>query len=148
MRFLFHMLITSVLAPAIGVGIWTFVIVDWGDRPLMVRVLGSFVGGFLGLVFIAPFTLLGGVLTYGLCRAAARTENLSHVWIWSLGGAVLGLLYGSFFARFVHGYTTLLMVSGVAIGACTGGSLAVVWLTDRDESAEIPQEEGNEMQER
>lgn len=37
MRFLFHMLITSVLAPAIGVGIWTFVIVDWGDRPLMVR---------------------------------------------------------------------------------------------------------------
>jgi hypothetical protein len=127
-RFILHMLIVSVLAPAIGAGIYTFAQAHWGDADLFDRLIGSFTGGFFLLVFIAPITVAVGVVTYGLCWVVTQGEVLTQTWLWILAGGAFGAAYGLMWAdHFVHGQQILIATSGTIIGLATGAILAILW---------------------
>jgi hypothetical protein len=127
-RFILHMLIVSALGPAIGGGIYNFTRVQWGNTDLLSRLVGSLVGGFVLLVFIAPITVAAGIITYGLCWLVTQKGDLNQTWLWTLVGGAIGAAYGLFWADyFVHEQRILLAISGAILGLATGAILAIIW---------------------
>ena len=127
-RFILHMLIVSVLEPAIGAGIYNCARAQWGNAELLSRLAGSFVGGFVLLVFIGPITVAVGIVTYGLCWVVTQMGVLTHTWLWTLVGGTFGAAYSLVWADyFVHGQRILLTTSGAIIGFATGAILGIIW---------------------
>ena len=127
-RFILHMLVVSVLGPAIGAGIYNFARAQWGNVDLFNRLAGSIVGGFVLLVFIAPITVAVGFVTYGLCWVVTHGEILTQTWLWILVGGAFGAAYGLVWADyFVHEQRILLTISGAILGVATGAILAIIW---------------------
>lgn len=132
LRFVSHMLIVSLLAPAVGGAVYTFCEADWHDTPLLVRLPGSVVGGFVLLAFIWFLTIPLGLLTSALCLAL-RQLGLAYRPLWLCGGLVVGGLMGQFFALWAQVPAPLTIGSGVPVGAVTGLALREVWCRDKGE---------------
>jgi|LSQX01.3.fsa_nt_gb hypothetical protein len=127
-RFILHLLVVSVLGPAIGAGIYSFARAQWGNADLLSRFVGSLMGGFVLLVFIAPITVAVGIATYGCCWVVTQMGVLTQTWLWTLLGGAFGAAYASVWADyFVHGHRLLLVSSGTVIGFTTGAILALLW---------------------
>jgi hypothetical protein len=122
------MLVVSVLGPAIGAAIYNFARAQWGNADLLNRLVGSLVGGFVLLVFIAPITVAVGIITYGFCWVVAQTVVLTQTWLWTLVGGTFGAAYGLVWADyFAHEQRILLTTSGAILGLATGAILAIIW---------------------
>jgi hypothetical protein len=127
-RFILHLLIVSVLGPAIGAGIYNFTRARWSNTDLLSRLVGSLVGGFVLLVFIAPITVAVGIVTYGFCWVVAQMGVLTQTWLWTLAGGMFGAAYGLVWADyFAHEQRILLTTSGAILGLATGAILAIIW---------------------
>lgn len=128
MRFVLHLLIVSVLGPALAGAVFTFVGAHWNEASLFVRTVGSVVGGFVLLLFIAPIVLPVGVVSYCVFAVAQHKTVVAPTWLWSAVCAVLGMIYGLYWAAcFVHGFVPLFCTTGGIIGALSGAILAVIW---------------------
>lgn len=137
LRFLSHMFITAVLAPAAGGAVWIFCSVDWHNTALLARLLGSLMGGFVLLAFTWLATVPLGLLTSAVCFALSR-GGVKNRALWMIGGAGFGLLFGQFIAVWAHIAPGVVLGSGVCIGAATGAVLREVWCHDTDSS--VPNE--------
>jgi len=126
LRFLSHMFIVSVLAPAIGGAVYTFWEADWHDAAVVFRFFGSLLGGFVLLAFVWFWSIPLGFVTYALCLALRRYE-VTNRGLWSFGGAVLGLMIGWFIAVWAKTPLTVALSSGMPIGAVAGLTLREVW---------------------
>lgn len=127
-RFLLHMFVVSVLGPALAASVFNFARVQWGNADLFNRLIGSLVGGFLLLVFIAPITVAVGIITYGFCWIVTQMGVLTRTWLWILIGGTFGAAYGLVWADcFVHGLRVSLTASGAILGLATGAILALIW---------------------
>jgi hypothetical protein len=126
LRFLSHMLIASVLAPAAGGAIYTFYEAAWHDAAIAERVFGSFVGGFVLLFFVWFWTIPFGFLTSVICFAL-READVKNSSVWGGGGAACGFVVAQFFILWASLPATLLLVDGVCVGLVTGFALREVW---------------------
>jgi hypothetical protein len=127
-RLTLHLLIVSVLGPATGACIYNCARAQWGNADLLNRLVGSIVGGFVLLVFIAPITVAVGIITYGFCWVVTQGGFLAQAWLWILVGGVFGVAYGLMWAEyFVHEQRSLLTASGAILGLATGAILAILW---------------------
>lgn len=126
LRFLSHMFIVTVLAPAAGGAVYTFCEADWNETMMLVRLPGSLLGGFVLLAFVWFWTIPLGLLTCALCLTLRRL-GVTNVGLWVLGGAALGLLFGCFIAVWSGMPFGMSMGSGICIGAVAGLALRQVW---------------------
>lgn len=115
-----------------GAGIYSFAQPQWGNAELFSRLLGSLMGGFVLLVFIAPITGAVGIVTYGFCWVVTQMGVLTPTWLWTLAGGAFGAAYALVWANyFVHGQQLLLVTSGTIIGFATGVVLAFLWKREK-----------------
>lgn len=126
LRFLSHMFIAAVLAPAAGGAVYVFCHANWQHTTFVVRVFGSLMGGFVLLSFVWFATLPFGLLTSVLCFAVSRSGGTSRA-LWMIGGAGFGLLSGQMVAVWAHIPVIISLGSGVCIGAVSGVALREVW---------------------
>ncbi|MCR4415717.1 MAG: hypothetical protein NUV77_25165 [Thermoguttaceae bacterium] len=131
LRFLSHMLITAVLAPAAGGAVFAFCFADWHDAKLLSRLFGSLLGGFVLLSFIWFATVPVGLLTSLLCLAISRYGIRNRI-LWGTGGGAFGLLFGQFIADWAHMSLIISLASGVCIGAVSGLALREVWCSGKE----------------
>ena len=134
MRFLSHMTIVSVLAPAAGGALYSFWEADWHDAMLLVRVFGSLLGGFVLLAFVWFWTIPLGLLTFAVCWGL-RDAHVKNTAVWALGGAALGLLVGQLVPLWANVQPTLFLTSGLPFGFMTGLALKGVWMRDSTDRA-------------
>lgn len=126
LRFLSHMFIVSVLAPAMGGAVYTFWEADWHDAAIAFRFFGSLLGGFVLLAFVWFWSIPLGLVTCALCLALRRFE-VTNRGLWGFGGAVLGLMIGWFIAIWAKMPLMVALSSGIPIGAVAGLALRDVW---------------------
>ena len=125
-RFVSHMFITAVLAPAAGGAVFAFCQVDWRDAMFISRLFGSLMGGFLLLWFVWFLTIPLGLLTSAPCFVFSRLGVKNRA-LWVIGGAAIGLLFGRFIAGWAHMPLIISLGSGAGIGAVSGLALREVW---------------------
>ena len=139
-RFFLHMMVASVLAPAVGVAVLVFCTSDWPIWYFPLMFVGSLVFGVLALVFIWFVTVPFGLITYGLC-VVARNVGVTNRLIWAFVGMLAGLGFGWSMSHSPDFPRALLCVSGSGIGLASGLVLWKLWHMDRAEGMETkPQE--------
>lgn len=139
-RFLAHMLIVSVLAPAMGGAVYAFCEAGWRDTNVVIRLLGSPVGGLVSLLFVWFLVIPLGLLTYPLCLAFHKL-GVKHRVLWVLGGATIGWLFGWFIAAWATMPLAISVGSGIPIGAATGLALRDVWFRLDESVLELKESE-------
>jgi hypothetical protein len=128
-RFILHMLVASILAPAMGGAAYSFFTCDWHNSMFLSRLLGSIVGGFALLVFVWFWTVPFGILTFCICWGL-HEANVKHRILWAIGGAAVGWLFGLFMGTWAGVSISVFEWSGTVIGTAAGMMLREIWFKE------------------
>jgi len=125
-RFGLHMLVASILAPAIGAAALFFPHEVPPDVSFPERLLESLAFGLISLWFIWFLALPFGLLTYLLCSALRRAgvENRAP---WAAVGAIVGLWAATFMSLWGNFPIVKITSIGTLIGLASGLVMRPVW---------------------
>jgi hypothetical protein len=135
LRFVLHILVVAVFAPAAGGAVYAFYLADWHNAAIVCRFLGSIVGGFVLQLFVLFVTVPIALGTCFICWGASR-RGVSNRILWGLLGTGTGLLLGLFFSDWGRLPLSISGWSGALIGTITGLALREVWCRPTDSGFE------------
>ena len=122
-----HMLITSVIAPALGGAVLTFIVWPWREVDPPIRCVTSLSTGLVSTLFVSPITVSLGVALYPLCILLRESGRSSDV-LWSVRAGFAGFACGLLIAPLAVLPAGLTVVVGSVVGAASGLFLRRLWM--------------------
>jgi hypothetical protein len=134
LRFLIHICLTAVVAPALGAA--AYLLLDgWakGDldgESISRTMMFAGLGGLYALIFIWFQTLPFGVVSSFICYRMAQSKSVTLP-LWIVVCTVLGIGFGAFMGFWSSTAVPKCALIGAVLGAASGCVLRKVWTYDR-----------------